>query len=143
MLRPPGCLALHTLPTKPKDIEDDGLFHYGVLLPSAAASDWGKPSPEAKRFLGETSGPDKPRVFRNAVSLLAPLKDGLSAAEAGCWITWRGRKCWTNRTPKSDEERQQKGSVDVARLQTLKVNIDKALTLRVFPTLSVRPTALS
>ena len=38
-------VRVHTLPTKPKDIEDDGLFHYAVLLPSAA-SESGKPSAE-------------------------------------------------------------------------------------------------
>ena len=118
-------VRVHTLPTKPKDIEDDGLFHYAVLLPSAA-SDSGKPSAEARRFLDETTGPDKPRVFRNAVLLLTPAKDGLSAAEA----TVRDHMAWeqvlNDLTPKSEEEKQQKGSVDVARLQTLKLYIDKA-----------------
>jgi len=118
-------VRVHTLPTKPKDIEDDGLFHYGVLLPSAA-SDSGKPSPEAKRILDETSGPDKPRVFRNAVLLLAPSKDGLSAAEARVLDHMAWEKVLDDLTPKNDEERQQKGSVDVARLQTLKLYIDKA-----------------
>src|SRR5690606_34124985 len=74
-------VRVHTLPAKPRDIEDDGLFHYAIMPPSAA-SDSGKPSPEAKRFLDETTGPEKPRVFRNAVLLLTPSKDGLSAAEA-------------------------------------------------------------
>jgi hypothetical protein len=118
-------VRVHTLPTKPKDIEDDGLFHYGVLLPSAA-SDSGKPSPEAKRILDETSGPDKPRVFRNAVLLLAPSKDGISAAEARVLDHMAWEKVLDDLTPKNDEERQQKGSVDVARLQTLKLYIDKA-----------------
>jgi hypothetical protein len=68
-------VRVHTLPTKPRDIEDDGLFHYAVLPPSAA-SDSGKPSAEAKRFLDETTGSDKPRVFRNAVLLLAPSREG-------------------------------------------------------------------
>ena len=118
-------VRVHTLPTKPKDIEDDGLFHYGVLLPSAA-SESGKPSAEAKRFLTETSGPDKPRVFRNAVLLLAASKDGLSAAEARVRDHMAWEKVLDDLTPKNDEERQQKGSVDVARLQTLKMHIDKA-----------------
>ena len=30
-------VRVHTLPTKPRDIEDDGLFHYAVLSPSAAS----------------------------------------------------------------------------------------------------------
>ena len=118
-------VRVHTFPTKPKDIEDDGLFHYAVMLPSAA-SDSGKPSAEAKRFLDETTGPEKPRVFRNAVLLLTASKDGLSAAEARV----RDHLAWENvideLTPKTEEERRQKGSVDVARLQTLKINIDKA-----------------
>jgi len=118
-------VRVHTLPTKPKDIEDDGLFHYAVLIPSAA-SESGKPSPDARRFLDETTGPDKPRVFRNAVLLLAASKDGLSAAEARVRDHMAWERVLDDLTPKNDEERQQKGSVDVARLQTLKLNIDKA-----------------
>lgn len=118
-------VRVHTQPTKPKDIEDDGLFHYAVLLPGAA-SESGKPSPEAKRFLDETTGSDKPRVFRNAVLLLTPSKDGLGAAEARVrdYLAWE--RVMDELTPKSEEEKKQKGSVDVARLQTLKINIDKA-----------------
>ncbi len=118
-------VRVHTLPTKPKDIEDDGLFHYAVLLPSAA-SDSGKPSAEARRFLDETTGPDKPRVFRNAVLLLTAARDGLSAAEARVRDHMAWEQVLNELTPKSEEERQQKGSVDVARLQTLKLYIDKA-----------------
>jgi hypothetical protein len=118
-------VRVHTLPTKPKDIEDDGLFHYAVLMPSAA-SESGKPSAEAKRFLDETTGSDKPRVFRNAVLLLAPSRDGLSAAEARVRDHMAWERVLDDLTPKSEEERKQKGSVDVARLQTLKLYIDKA-----------------
>ena len=118
-------VRVHTLPTKPKDIEDDGLFHYAVLPPSAA-SDSGKPSAEAKRFLDETTGSDKPRVFRNAVLLLALARDGLEVAQARVrdYLAWE--KVMDDLIPKNDEEKRQKGSVDVARLQTLKINIDKA-----------------
>ncbi|MBP9024746.1 MAG: ATP-binding protein [Phycisphaerae bacterium] len=118
-------VRVHTLPTKPRDIEDDGLFHYAVMPPSAA-SDSGKPSPEAKRFLDETTGSEKPRVFRNAVLLLAPSKDGLSAAEARVrdYLAWE--RVMNELMPRNEEEKKQKGSVDVARLQTLKINIDKA-----------------
>jgi hypothetical protein len=118
-------VRVHTLPTKPRDIEDDGLFHYAIMPPSAA-SDSGKPSPEAKRFLDETTRPEKPRAFRNAVLLLAPSKDGLSAAEARVrdYLAWE--RVMDELTPKSEEEKKQKGSVDVARLQTLKINMDKA-----------------
>ncbi len=70
---------VHNLPEKPRDIEDDGEFHYGVLGPKAT-SESGKPSPEAKRFIDETTAPDRPRVYRNAVALAVPSKDGLDAA---------------------------------------------------------------
>ena len=118
-------VRVHTLPTKPKDIEDDGLFHYAILLPSAA-SDSGKPSAEAKRFLDETTGADKPRVFRNAVLLLAPSRDGLDVARTRVreYLAWE--KVMDDLIPKNEEEKKQKASVDVARLQTLKIYLDKA-----------------
>jgi len=72
---------VHNLPDKPSDIEDDGEFHYGVLGPKAAC-DPGKPSPEARRFLEETTGSDRPRVYRNAVILAVPSKDGLEMARS-------------------------------------------------------------
>lgn len=118
-------VRVHTLPTKPKDIEDDGLFHYAIMPPSAA-SESGKPSPEAKRFLDETTGSEKPRVFRNAVLLLTASKDGLSAAEARVRDHLAWERVMDELTPRNEEERNQKGPVDVARLQTLKINIDKA-----------------
>lgn len=73
-------VKVHKLPAKPSDIEDDGVFHYAVLGPGAA-SDAGKPSAYARRFLDETTGPDKPRALtRNAVVLAVPARDGLEAA---------------------------------------------------------------
>jgi hypothetical protein len=118
-------VRVHTLPTRPKDIEDDGLFHYAIM-PLSASSDSGKPCAEAKRFLDETTGSDKPRVFRNAVLLLTPSKDGLSAAEARVrdYLAWD--RVMDELTPKNEEVKRQKGSVDVARLQTLKINVDKS-----------------
>ncbi len=71
--------VVHNLPKRPNDIEDDGEFHFAVLNPRAA-SDSGKPSMEAKRFIDETTGPDKPRNYRNAVVLAAPSRDGIEAA---------------------------------------------------------------
>jgi len=118
-------VRVHTLPTKPRDIEDDGLFHYAVLPPNAA-SDSGKPSPEAKKILDETTGAEKPRVFRNAVLLLTASKDGLSAAEARVRDCLAWDRVMNELMPKNEAEKKQKGSVDVARLQTLKINIDKA-----------------
>jgi hypothetical protein len=118
-------VRVHSLPTKPKDIEDDGLFHYAVLAPSAA-SDSGKPSAEAKRYLDETTGPEKPRVFRNAVMLLAASRDGLEVAQARIreYLAWD--RVRDDLTAKNEQEKKQKVSVDVARLQTLAMNIDKA-----------------
>ncbi len=67
---------VHMLPSQPRDIQDDGNFHLAILRPSAAASQ-GQPSGEARRFLEETTGPDRPRTGRNAVVLVAPSHDGL------------------------------------------------------------------
>ncbi len=70
---------VHNLPEKPSDIGDDGDFHYAVLGPKAA-SESGKPSAEARRFLDETTARDRPRGYRNAVVLAVPSRDGLEAA---------------------------------------------------------------
>jgi len=113
-------VRVHTLPTRPKDIEDDGAFHYAVLGPNTA-SESGKPSKETERFLDETTGPDKPRVYRNAVLLLVPSKDGLELAMARVrdYLAWE--------IVREELKKQQKdGNVDPARAQTLQINIDKA-----------------
>jgi hypothetical protein len=113
-------VRVHTLPARPRDVEDDGQFHFAVLGPSGA-SDSGKPSPEAKRYLDETTGPEKPRVYRNAVLLLSPSKDGLEVASARV----RDYLAWEQvRTDLKDQEKD--GNVDVARMQTLAINIDKS-----------------
>ena len=70
---------VHTLPDSPRDIQDDGEFHYAVLGPSAV-SESGKPSTEAKRFIDETTAPDRPRANRNAVVLAVLSRDGIDAA---------------------------------------------------------------
>ena len=70
---------VHTLPDSPRDVQDDGEFHYAVLGPSAA-SESGKPSTEARRFIDETTAPDRPRANRNAIVLAVPSRDGLDAA---------------------------------------------------------------
>jgi hypothetical protein len=70
---------VHNLPEKPSDIADDGDFHYAVLGP-LAASEAGSPSERARRFLDESTGPDRPRVYRNAVVLVVPSSSGLEAA---------------------------------------------------------------
>jgi hypothetical protein len=109
----------HTLPTRPKDIEDDGVFHYAVLGPEAA-SESGKPSPLAKRFLEETTGPDRPRVYRNSLLLLVPSKDGLELAMARVhdYLAWE--------IVREEIKKQQKdGNIDPAREGTLRINIEK------------------
>jgi hypothetical protein len=70
---------VHMLPERPRDIEDDGEFHYAILGPKAA-SIAGKPGAEAKRFIDEKTGSDSPRVYRNAVVLAVPSVDGMEAA---------------------------------------------------------------
>ncbi len=70
---------VHFLPHRPRDIADDGEFRYAILGPTAA-SEANRPSAEAKRFIAETTGPDRPRVHRNAVILAVPSRDGLDAA---------------------------------------------------------------
>ena len=70
---------VHTLPESPRDLADNGEFRYAVLGPEAA-SESGRPSAAASRYLSETTGPDKPRVHRNLVVLAAPSRDGIAAA---------------------------------------------------------------
>lgn len=67
---------VHNLPQRPRDVEDDGEFHYVVLGP-AAAFGAGKPINQAQRFIKETTSPDRPRTYQNAILLLAPSLDGL------------------------------------------------------------------
>ncbi len=69
----------HVLPERPKDIDDDGEFHFAILSPKAVSSS-GNPSAEARRYLDETTGPDRPRVCRNAVVLAVPSREGLEVA---------------------------------------------------------------
>jgi hypothetical protein len=113
-------VQVHTQPVKPSDVKDDGAFRYAVLGPSAA-SDSGKPSAEARRFLDENTGPDNPRVYRNAALLLCPSKDGLEISEARIrdYLAWE--------TVRDELKKQEEGgSVDAARMQTLVMNIEKA-----------------
>jgi len=74
-------VRVHTLPERPRDIEDDGNFHFAILGPQAV-SESGRPSAEARRFIDETTGRDRPRIRRNATVLVAPSRDGLDAARA-------------------------------------------------------------
>ena len=72
-------VRVHMLPERPRDVEDDGEFHFAILPPSCVSSA-GRPSRAARRFLDETTGPDRPRIRRNAVVLAAPSTDGLEVA---------------------------------------------------------------
>jgi len=109
-------VKVHTLPMKPKDIEDDGDFHFAILGPSAA-SDPGKPNPEARRFLEETTSSDRPRVFRNSIVLAVPSKDGLDI----CRNTIREYLGW-------EEVRLQfkKEELDPIRQELLNSNLESA-----------------
>ena len=70
----------HMLPSQPSELQDDGDFHYAVLGPEAA-SESGAPSAVAKRFIDETTSPDRPRALnRNAIVLAVPSKEGIAAA---------------------------------------------------------------
>ena len=69
----------HLLPASPADVADDRDFHYVILGPDAA-SDSGRPSPVAKRYLNVKSDRGQPRVARNAVVLAVPSRNGLATA---------------------------------------------------------------
>jgi hypothetical protein len=66
---------VHTLPRSAADVEDNGEFRYVILGPNAA-SESGKPSAEARKFLDTTTG-GNPRTYRNAIVLVAPSHIGL------------------------------------------------------------------
>ena len=82
---------VHNLPDKPALVDDDGQFRFVVLGPEAA-SESGKPSPEARRFIQETTSPDRPRKERNALVLAVPSRDGVAAAKAAVrdHLAWLG-----------------------------------------------------
>ena len=72
---------VHVLPKSPKDVADDGNFRY-VVLGAGAVSASGKPSKAARAFLDHTTGPKRPRVYRNAVVTAVPSQEGLDAARS-------------------------------------------------------------
>jgi hypothetical protein len=109
-------VMVHNLPDKPNDITDDGDFHYAVLTPRAASTS-GNPSAEARRFLDETTGPDRPRVYRNAVVLAVPSREGLEVARTRIrdYLGWE------------EVQSQLKGhEVDLIRQETLVANLGAA-----------------
>jgi hypothetical protein len=110
--------AVHVLPERPADIGDDGEFHYAVLGPKAA-SESGKPNPDARRFIDETTSADRPRANnRNAVVLAVPSKDGIELARERV----RDMLAWeqVRQMLKSRED------VDAVRLAQLDINLKAA-----------------
>lgn len=108
----------HVMPSKANDIEDDGEFHYAILGPGAA-SESGKPSPEAQRYIDETTAADKPRVYRNAVVLVTPSREGIGVARNRVqeYLGWEQVLTELN---------TQEGEIDAVRIQNLKIHLDKA-----------------
>lgn len=112
----PQGVKVHTLPQKPKDVEDDGDFHFAILGPPAA-SESGKPSSLARKFIDETTAADRPRVYRNAVVLAVPSQNGLEVVRGRIrdHIGWQ------------DVSQQLKGKeVDPIRLQRLTTELSRA-----------------
>lgn len=83
-------VKVHNLPNSPSQVADDGEFHY-VVLPPEAACDPGDPSELARRFWTETTSPEKPRVNKNALVLVAPSPSGLEQARQGVlgYLGWQ------------------------------------------------------
>jgi hypothetical protein len=109
----------HMLPERPRDLEDDGEFHYAILGPKAA-SNANRHHPEAGRYLDEKTGPDSPRVYRNAVVLAVPSIDGVEAAR----IAIRDHLGWL------DVEEQLRGQdIDINRKLMLDAEKKKAASL--------------
>jgi uncharacterized protein DUF499 len=108
-----GC-KVHVMPDRPRDIEDDGDFHFGILNPKAA-SESGKPSAEARRFIEETTAPDRPRVYKNAVVLVAPAREGLDLARQRIreYMGWEAVRVELS-----------KQEIDPIREETLNANIE-------------------
>ena len=135
--------TVHPLPKTPRDVGDDGSFRY-VLLGPAAASDAGKPSRPARRFIDETTGPDRPRVHRNAVVAAVLSRDGLEGARRAvrALIGWEEVQQQLGahavdpiqnerlRRRKADAERQ---APDVVRqAYSIVVTVDEANEVRAF-----------
>jgi hypothetical protein len=115
-------VRVHNLPAYPSDVEDDGDFHYVVLGPQAACES-GKPSSVAVRYLDETTGSNKPRVFRNALVLACPSKDGMEIArrrirEHLAWMDVQGK------LGKKEDGKEVK--IDPVRATSLMMNVDQA-----------------
>ncbi len=102
--------VVHLLPARPADLPDDDRFRFAVLSP-AAKSESGRPSALARRFLDETTGPDRPRVHRNTVVLAVPSREGIDAAESAA----QSLLGWEDVEAQLDQLDQQRHPVDPAR----------------------------
>ncbi len=113
-----GGVHVHTLPKRPADIDDNGELHFVTLGP-IAASESGKPSAEAKKYLNEKTGPENPRVFRNALILATPSKDGIEVARNRIrdYLAWKMVQ---------EDLKKQEGEFDAQRIASLHVKLDKA-----------------
>jgi hypothetical protein len=110
---------VHMLPDRPVLVDDDGEFRYVVLGPPAA-SESGRPSAFARRFLDETTGPDRPRTNRNAIVIAAPSKDGVEAARQAV----RDHQGWLAVTDALQKDGQQ---IEYTRQQALDTYTSTAL----------------
>ncbi len=72
-------VRVHLLPSSPKEVGDEGDFHYVILGPEAASAP-NQPIKLAKRFIDEHTSSDRHRVYRNAILLSVPWREGLEYA---------------------------------------------------------------
>ncbi len=107
---------VHNLPKLPKDIEDDGDFHYAVLDPQGASTS-GNPSAYAAKFINETNSGAPRAKNRNAVVLAVPDRNGLEVARTRIrdYLGWEEVK----ELLKSQE-------VDANRQQRLELNLNES-----------------
>jgi len=120
---------VHKLPDRPRDIEDDGEFHYAVLGPKAA-SDSGKPNPDARCFIDQKTTPDTQRVFRNAVLLVVPSRDGLEIARNAVkdYLGWEevASQLGLRGKPQAGADEKREQEVDPVRSAVLAANREAA-----------------
>jgi hypothetical protein len=115
---------VHNLPKLPKDIEDDGDFHYAVLDPQAASTS-GNPSAYAVKFINETNSGAPRAKNRNAVVLAVPDRNGLDVASTRIrdYLGWEEVKELL-RSQEVDANRQQRLE---SNLNESKKNISQAV----------------
>ena len=107
---------VHNLPARPRDIEDDGDFHYAVLAPNAV-SESGKPSAETKRFINETTAP----------TVHAPIATRLSSPSLpGMGLTWLATASASILAGRKSKSTQRPTDIDPIREQMLLRETDTA-----------------